>query len=157
MKQTEIDELVTALQEYFKTLDDWKILTENIEPKATGCGPVYELGNLIDRPNQSVAIADMCQIPFATPHYHTNGEAEIYFVLEGTGTVVVGGEVKPLEKGAVVVTPTDIAHFVIPKEGLVLAVINTPPFNPTNSVDLSESNPAVGYDHEQFIQLTTAL
>lgn len=157
MKQTEIDELVAAWQGYFKTLDNWQTLIENIEPKPTGCGPVYELGNLIDQPNQSVAIADMRQLSFATPHYHTNGETEIYFVLEGTGQVIVGGEVKDVEKGVVVVTPTNTAHFVIPKEGLVVAVVNTPPFSPANSVDLSESNPAVGYDHEQFIQLTTAL
>lgn len=155
MKQAEIDELVAAWQEYFKTLDDWKILTENIEPKATGCGPVYELGNLIDRPNQSVAIADMRKIPFATPHYHTNGETEIYFVLEGSGQVVVGSEVKDVDKGSVVITSTDTAHFVIPKEGLVLAVVNTPPFNPANSVDVTKSAPAVGYDHEQFKELTS--
>lgn len=156
MKQTKIDELITAWQKYFRTVDDWQALTENVQPKATGCGPVFELGNVIDQPNQSVAIADMREIPYATPHYHTNGEIEIYFVLEGAGQVIVGGEIKDVEKGAVVVTPTDTGHFVIPKEGLVLAVVNTPPFSPSNSVDLTEANLGVGYDHEQFLKLVSS-
>ena len=58
-----------------------------IHPKPTGCGPVYELKNPIERPNESFAIADMREIQVAEPHYHP--ETEIYFVLEGRGRMFI--------------------------------------------------------------------
>lgn len=144
---------------YVDSIEDWTVLVGDVEPKATGCGPIYELAGLLDRHNESFAIADMRGIKYAQPHYHTNGETEIYFVLQGQGCVVVGGVVMPLKKGDVTVISTETAHYAIPdkNEGLVLAVINTPPFNPKNNIDLMASNNAVGYSHEQFKELTDSL
>lgn len=153
----DINELVNAWQAYFKTVDNWQELIEGIEPKATGCGPVYELDNTLDRSNESLAIADMRNIEYATPHYHTNGETEIYFVLSGSGLVVVGNEEKRIKKDDVVVIPLDTAHYTIPdkEHGLVLAVANTPPFNPVNAVDITEDSPEFAFDLHKFQQLTT--
>lgn len=156
MQKPNVDELVAAWQAYFKTVDEWQELIEGVEPKATGCGPVYELENRLGRTNESLAIADMRSIKYATPHYHANGEAEVYFVLNGSGLVVVGNEEKQAEKSDVVVIPPDTAHYTIPDKvhGLVLAVVNTPPFNPENAVDIVEDSPEVAFDLSKFKQLT---
>lgn len=151
-----IEELVEFWNHHFE-MHEWQDLVKGLTPKATGCGPVYELGAPDNQLNQSAAIADMRKVNYATPHYHSNGETEVYFVLEGAGRVVVGGEVLPLEKGTVIVTPPNTAHYALPANDLVLGVVNTPPFKPDNNVDLSESNPEVGYDHEQFKDLVTHL
>jgi len=155
---TEIQDVLDAWQPYIDDLtqaENWQDVVSGTEPKATGCGPIYEPGNPIDRPTESFAIADMRSIAFAEPHYHTNGETEIYFVLAGLGRVVVGNKEMPIAKGDVIVTPPDTGHYVIPTKDLVLVVINNPPFSPANSVDLIESNPDVGFDHEQFMRLTS--
>lgn len=152
----EIQDLVEAWQPYVDSVEDWQRLVEGVEPKATGCGPVYELDNPLNRTNESFAVADMRGIEFAQPHYHANGEVEVYFVLHGLGRVVVGNEVLQVEKGSVVVTPSGTTHYALPdaEQGLVLAVVNTPPFELANNIDVSETDTVHGYDHELFRQLT---
>jgi mannose-6-phosphate isomerase-like protein (cupin superfamily) len=122
-----------------------------IHPKPTGCGPVYELKNPIERPNESFAIADMREIQVAEPHYHP--ETEIYFVLEGRGRMFIRDEEQLLELGSVVVIPPNSAHFTIPGGGLVLAVVNTPPFQPEHYIPLGTSNNDVGFDKAMFDNL----
>lgn len=142
--------LTNAWMRYFYTVDDWRDLIKGVTPKDTSCGPVHELENPIDRPNESFAIADMRDIKVAAPHFHKNGETEVYFVLQGKGITVVGGKEIPIGKNSVIMTPPDIAHFTIPEKDLVLGVMNTPPFNSANNVDLTESNKSVGFDRNQF-------
>jgi mannose-6-phosphate isomerase-like protein (cupin superfamily) len=149
----ELNEVVATWTAYTDTIDSWQELVAGVAPKATGCGPVYEPGNPIDRPGESFAIADMRSLSFAEPHYHANGEVEIYIVLTGHGKVVVGGVERVLEPGSVSVTPPSTTHFTIPGENLVLAVINTPPFNPANAVSVTETDASVGFDKPQFDQL----
>ncbi|HEX8762986.1 MAG TPA: cupin domain-containing protein [Candidatus Saccharimonadales bacterium] len=152
----EIQTLVDAWRPYLASVRSWQELVQDIEPKATGCGPVYELDNLLDRPNESFAIADMRGVEFAQPHYHANGETEVYFVLGGLGWVVVGNEIRKVAVGDVVVTPSGTTHYAIPdkEQGLVLGVVNTPPFRLENNIDVTETNPDVGYDHSIFLELT---
>jgi mannose-6-phosphate isomerase-like protein (cupin superfamily) len=150
----EIGALITAWQQYTTTMDDWQKVVEGTTPKQTDCGPVYEPASPLDRPNESFAIADMRQVKVADPHYHTNGETEIYFIIAGSGLTVVGGQELSVQAGDVIVTPPETAHFTLPKDNLVMVVINTPPFNPDNNIHLdSVSSPAVKYDHEQFLRL----
>lgn len=150
----EIEELVGAWQTYISTMGDWQGVIKDTIPKQTYCGPIYEPASPLERPNESFAISDMRQVKVAEPHYHT-GETEIYFVLSGTGLTVVGGEALQIEEGDVIVTPPETAHFTIPKENLVMIVINTPPFDPKNNVGIDATKPEVGYDHEQYKELTT--
>jgi mannose-6-phosphate isomerase-like protein (cupin superfamily) len=152
----EIKPLIDAWQPYVATVEDWQALVEGVEPKATGCGPVYELDNPLGRSDESFAVADMRGIEFAQPHYHANGEVEVYFVLHGLGRVVVGNEILQVKKGSIVVTPSGTVHYTLPdkEQGLVLAVINTPPFNLANNIDVSEVDSAHHYDHELFKRLT---
>jgi mannose-6-phosphate isomerase-like protein (cupin superfamily) len=149
----QIEELITAWQQFISKIDDWRELVEGVVPKQTFCGPVYEPTSPLSRPNESFAIADMRQVKVAEPHYHANGETEVYFVLSGTALTVVGGKELQIKAGDVIVTPPETAHFTIPKGDLVLVVINTPPFNPENNIYVAESNVDVKYDHEQFKSL----
>lgn len=146
----DIDEIVADWKAYTDGLSDWQELVAGVTPKDTDCGPVYEIPNPIDRPNESFAIADMRDLKITGPHYHVGSEVEIYIVLTGTGRVNVGGQETDLGPGSVSVTPPETAHYTIPTENLVLAVVNTPPFNPANAVSLTETNTNVGFDAEQY-------
>lgn len=157
MSNPEINEVLSAWMPYIDEIGDWQKLTAGLKPKPTGCGPVYELGQpLIERAPEEFAIADMRSLTLAEPHYHPNGETEIYVVLSGLGKVVVGGKEIDVEQGSVVVTPPDTTHYTIPKANLVLAVINTPSFNPANYVTISENNPKLGFYKAQLDRLTKA-
>lgn len=152
MESSNIDEVMAAWKAYLATAD-WKEMTKGMTPLKNGCGLLYEIDNPIDRPGESIAIADMRKLPVAEPHYHPAPCVEIYFALEGSGKVVVGGEQTRLDAGMSLVIPPDRAHFTIPY-GLVLAVVNVPPFKPENYVPLTDSDPRVGFDKAQFDELS---
>lgn len=152
----ELEDVIAAWQRYIAEMGDWQKVAEGVTPKQTYCGPVYEPASPLDRPNESFAISDMRAVKVAEPHYHAGGETEIYFILSGSGLSVVGGKELQINAGDVIVTPPNTAHFTVPKENLVLIVINTPSFNPANNIHVDATKPEVGYDHEQFLRLTTA-
>jgi mannose-6-phosphate isomerase-like protein (cupin superfamily) len=140
----DMNEVVGAWQEYLAGVSDWEELVKGVEPKVGGCGLVYELPNPIDRPDESFAIADMRQLELSDPHKHINGETEIYLVLEGVGRIAVGSEIKELTQGTVIVTPPDTVHITLPGENLLLAVVNTPPFELDNYVSVTpEEDPNI--------------
>ena len=147
-----MNEIILAWQIYLNTVSNWKNLVNGIDPKITGCGFIYELSNPIYRPNESFAIADMSNLAFAEPHYHP--ETEIYFILQGSGLIVIGGQERTVQKGSVVIIPSNIAHFTIPENNLVIAVVNTPPFKPENYYPLTQENAIVKFDKQQFERLT---
>lgn len=147
---SKINEVVAAWTAYTDTITDWQQLVAGIVPKATDCGPVYELPNPLNRPNESFAIADMRELRITGPHYHANGEIEIYIVLTGIGKVFVGGGEDELGPGSGSVTPPNTVHFTVPVENLVLAVVNTPPFSPENAISIMETDASVGFDKSQF-------
>ncbi|HSW37842.1 MAG TPA: cupin domain-containing protein [Candidatus Saccharimonadales bacterium] len=146
--------ITSAWTAYLKTISNWQDLVKGVEPKEGGCGLIYELPNPIDRPTESFAIADMRELKVAEPHYHPKGVIEIYFVLQGSGLVVVGGKGQKVAKGSTVVIPPNTAHFTIPSNDLVLAAINTPPFRPEDYIVVTETNPDVKFDKEQFERLS---
>lgn len=143
--------MIHTWQKYLYGFKKWEDLVKSITPKKTGCGKIYELGQPLDRPNEDLAIADMREVLFTQPHYHL--ETEIYFVLQGMGLVVVGTKEASLQKGSIILVPSNIAHYTIPKADLVIAVVATPPYNPKNSVPLYEENKTVQFDFEQFKRL----
>ena len=134
VEMAEIQEVVDVWNRYLETLDDWQRMVEGIEPKVGGCGLVYEVPNPIERPNESFAIADMRQLELFEPHKHINSEIEIYFVVQGVGKIAVGNEIHDLAPGTSIVTPPDTVHITLPGKDLVLAVVNTPPFEIDNYV-----------------------
>ncbi len=139
----EMQEVVGAWKAYLDTAEDWQVLVDGVEPKEGGCGLIYELPNPIERPDESFAIADMRELDVSEPHKHINGETEIYFVIQGAGRIAVGNEIYNLAKGDYVVTPADTMHCTLPDDELILAVVNTPPFNADNYVVLSEEDQAI--------------
>lgn len=147
-----IEAVVGAWQDYLRNVDRWEDLVEGVTPESSGCGMIYALGNPLNRPNEDYAIADMRELKITEPHYHRGHE--IYIVLEGSGKVVLGAEERGVEKGSVVVIPVNTAHYTIPGPDLVLAAINTPPFSPDDYLVVTETNPAVRFDAEQFKRLT---
>jgi mannose-6-phosphate isomerase-like protein (cupin superfamily) len=129
-----IEEAVDAWGRYVNSIDDWEYVVEGIEPKIGGCGSVFELPGLPDRPGESFAIADMRSLDMSEPHYHRNGETEIYIVMSGIGKIAVGPDILYLSPDVRIVTPPDTIHITMPVKDLVLAVINIPPFNADNYV-----------------------
>lgn len=151
-----IQDIVDTWQQYVSAIIDWEKIVAGINPKQTPCGPVYELPASPINRTETFAIADMRSLKVAMPHYHANGETEIYIVIQGEGLTVVGGEEHKLRAGTVVVTPTNTAHYTIPGPDLVMAVINAPHFSQDNVVDVETSDPDVGFGKAQFERLTVA-
>lgn len=147
-----IETIVIAWQNFFKT-NDWKKLILNRKPHRSPCGLVYELPNFLHRSNEGLAIVDMQNISFAEPHYHPDHNVEIYFVMQGSGLVVVGKEDNHIKTGDVLVIPANKAHFTIPKKGFVIAAINTPPYNSSNYIPLTKSDLSVDFDYNYFKRL----
>jgi len=145
-------ELTQAWDTFFK-VSHWGKLIEGCEPIESGCGLIYELPNYLQRQNEDLAIADMRHIEFSEPHYHI--ETEVYFVLQGGGIIVVGGQEQVIASGDAIVIPSSIAHFVIPNNECVIAVVNTPPFNRDNYKVVTETNADVCFDRGQFLALQT--
>lgn len=148
-----MDKTVSIWKQYLDNLKDWEAIIGGVTPKNTQCGPVYEPDSPLPERSETFAISDMRNVKVAYPHYHMNGETEIYFVIQGSGLTVVGGKEIQIEKGSVVVTPPNTAHFTIPKDDLVMMVINTPSFNAENIVEPIESDPRVKFYKEQYEKL----
>jgi mannose-6-phosphate isomerase-like protein (cupin superfamily) len=157
MQNSSVDEIVSVWKQYVDGLENWEKLVEGVVPKQTICGPVYEPESPFPGRTETFAIADMRAVKVAHPHYHKDGETEIYFVIRGSGLTVMGGEEISVEKGSVVVTPPNTAHFTVPEKGLVLMVINTPFFNPSNNVEIEETDASVKFDKAQYERLTADL
>ncbi|OGL25679.1 hypothetical protein A3E49_00820 [Candidatus Saccharibacteria bacterium RIFCSPHIGHO2_12_FULL_49_19] len=152
-----MDELVRAWKQYADSLEDWESVISGTKPKQTVCGPVYEPPSPLPERTETFAISDMRNVKVAHPHYHKNGETEIYFVIQGSGLTVVGGKEIPVTKGSVVITPPNTTHFTIPKSDLVLIVINTPSFKAENNIEINESDSSVKFDKEQYEHLVDKL
>ena len=146
----DINEVMEVWGDYIRMINDWESLVEGIEPKVGGCGLVYEVPNPIDRPNESFAIADMRQLELSEPHRHDNDEVEIYFVIAGVGKIAVGDDIQDLTPGTAVPTPSGTVHITLPGEGLILAVVNTPPFNIDNYVPVSPADEVIAATIEKL-------
>ena len=135
---------------------NWQKLVVDKPSRNSNCGVVYELENFLADPNEGFAIVDMSDLAFAEPHYHMHDEMEIYIVLQGSACVVVGNQERNVSVGDVIVTPANTAHYVIPDDQFVIAVINTPPFDPKKYVKLTKSDESVAFDYAQFERLVSA-
>lgn len=153
-KKAYVDEIIMSWQHYINA-NNWKKLISGVTPKHTGCGTIYELPNFLNRPNESFAIADMRAIPFSEPHYHPGEDIEIYFVLQGSAHIFVGKSERSVYPGDVVIIPPNIAHFAIPDYEFIIAAVNTPPFKPEHYIVVTQTNPAVNFDYDKFLNLTT--
>jgi mannose-6-phosphate isomerase-like protein (cupin superfamily) len=145
--------MVTAWKQFVYEIKDWQELVKPYKAHHVACGIVYELPNFLSRPHEDFAIVDMRTILFAEPHYHPEGVVEVYMVLQGGATIVVGTHEYRVGPGDVVVIPSLTAHFTIPNSNFVIAVINTPPYRPEDYFPLTASNDTVCFDQQQFVRL----
>jgi quercetin dioxygenase-like cupin family protein len=68
---------------------------------------------LISREDEGVAAwSHVVDIDGSTPHYHKLG-TELYYVLEGEGSVLLDGQEHPVRKGSVVHIPPGVVHGAI--------------------------------------------
>ena len=75
-----------------------------------------------------VANVHVARVKSLPPFFHT-GYDEVYYVVSGTGTVTLDGEISPLRPGSVVVIPAGVTHALQAAEGeeLEFVIFGTPP------------------------------
>lgn len=154
LKSIEHEESIASWQKFLNH-NSWQTLIQNIDSHECGCGSVYDLPNFLNREDESFAIADMRNIHYSEPHYHSAHVTEIYFVVQGSGIVVVGNDEYSFSIGDTIVTPPLTTHYVIPDKDCVLAVVNIPEFDIQDYHVVTESNDLVKFDKELFDKLTT--
>jgi mannose-6-phosphate isomerase-like protein (cupin superfamily) len=80
-----------------------------VEPWAETCGQIRPL---IEERDGAAAEVHHVEIQDAKLHYHERTD-EIYYVIDGEGTMVLDGEVIELRKGVVVYVPRGVRHKAI--------------------------------------------
>jgi len=147
-----LEQCIPFWQQFLKQ-HNWRTLIKDVTPKHSGCGIVYDLPPLPDHPNESLAIADMRHLFISEPHYHPAGNPEIYFVLQGSGRMMLGNQERTLQGGDIITIPPLTAHYVIPHAQLIIGAVISPPFMPEHYIALTHTNHAVGFDEQQFKRL----
>ena len=80
-----------------------------VETWAETCGQIRPL---IEEADGAAAEVHHVEIDHARLHYHEKTD-EIYYVIDGEGTMVLDGEVIELRKGVVVYVPRGVKHKAI--------------------------------------------
>jgi mannose-6-phosphate isomerase-like protein (cupin superfamily) len=78
-------------------------------PERSTCGWRDRLISREDLPVAPAAWAHAVDIDGAKPHYHKRS-TELYYVLEGEGTVLLNGDEYPVKKGSIVHIPPGVIH-----------------------------------------------
>lgn len=73
------------------------------------CGWRHRLLSREDAPLNPAAWAHAVDIDGARPHYHRRS-TELYYVLDGEGTVTLDGAVHPVRRGSIVHIPPGVVH-----------------------------------------------
>ncbi len=83
----------------------------------------------------------------STPHYHKVG-FETYYIVSGTGRVMVGDVIFEVGPDCFIQIEPMTAHCILPYEGMLIFVTNSPPWAEDDQFVLSETNADVRYDEE---------
>lgn len=137
---------------------DYPSLMASIAALESGCGIIHELHDIpgLDAPHDGTAcIVDMRKIAGATePHVHYK-TTEIYYVLEGSGTIVIGEREYPVNRGDVITVPKGVGHYSVPSKNLILGVVSFPFFDIDDHVDLRAADEttrkSAKYDHVHYL------
>lgn len=147
-KQKKLPQIIASWQKFMEDFA-WETYIKQVNPKVSGNGLVYELPNFLEREHESFAIVDMRAITFSEPHYHIH-EIEIYMVLQGSASIIKAGEEFSVTPGSVLVTHPHQAHFTIPDNNFIMAIVNIPSFSTDRYIPLLESDCPVGFNKEQL-------
>jgi mannose-6-phosphate isomerase-like protein (cupin superfamily) len=82
-----------------------------VKPRAETCGQIRPL---IEEADGAAAEVHHVTIDHAKLHYHERTD-EIYYVIEGEGTMVLDGEEIELHEGVVVYVPRGVRHKAVGK------------------------------------------
>jgi mannose-6-phosphate isomerase-like protein (cupin superfamily) len=82
-----------------------------VEPWAETCGQIRPL---IEESDGAAAEVHHVEIDAAKLHYHERTD-EVYYVIDGEGTMVLDGEVIELHEGVVVYVPRGVKHKAVGK------------------------------------------
>src|SRR5436309_10524206 len=80
-----------------------------VEPRAETCGRIRPL---IGEADGAAAEVHHVEIDHARLHYHERTD-EVYFVIDGEGTMVLDDEVIELRRGVVVYVPRGVKHKAV--------------------------------------------
>ena len=92
------------------TIDRILVRQEGHTPRErSACGWRDRLISSEDRDLSPAAWAHAVDIDGAKPHFHKRS-TELYYVLDGSGTVTVNGVEHPVSKGSMIHIPPEIVH-----------------------------------------------
>ena len=80
-----------------------------VEPWAETCGQIRPL---IEAKDGAAAEVHHVEIDHAKLHFHAKTD-EIYYIIDGEGTMVLNGEVMQVRKGMVVYVPRGVHHKAV--------------------------------------------
>jgi mannose-6-phosphate isomerase-like protein (cupin superfamily) len=80
-----------------------------VEPWAETCGQIRPL---IEEADEAAAEVHHVEIDHARLHYHVRTD-EIYYVIDGAGTMVLDDDVIELRQGVVVYVPRGVKHKAV--------------------------------------------
>jgi mannose-6-phosphate isomerase-like protein (cupin superfamily) len=83
----------------------------DVEPWAETCGQIRPL---IEASDEAAAEVHHVEIHHAKLHYHQHTD-EVYYVIDGQGTMVLDDETIELHRGVVVYVPRGVKHKAIGK------------------------------------------
>ncbi len=73
-----------------------------------------------------VANIHVAKLKHLPPFFHT-GYDEVYYILSGTGVVVLDHETHPVRPGSIVVIPAGVTHSLQADDELEFVIFGTPP------------------------------
>ena len=82
-----------------------------VSPWAETCGQIRPL---IEAADGAAAEVHHVEIDHAKLHYHAKTD-EVYYIIDGEGTMVLDDEVIPVRKGVVVYVPRGVRHKAVGK------------------------------------------
>jgi mannose-6-phosphate isomerase-like protein (cupin superfamily) len=82
-----------------------------VEPWRETCGQIRPL---IEEKDEAAAEVHHVEIDHAKLHYHEHTD-EVYYIIDGTGTMVVDDEEIEVHKGVVVYVPRGVRHKAVGK------------------------------------------
>ncbi|HON08266.1 MAG TPA: cupin domain-containing protein [Verrucomicrobiota bacterium] len=85
---------------------------EEAKKQRSTCGYRYRLISKEDK--DVAAYVHIVDIQDSKPHYHKR-TAEIYYVLEGDGEIILDGKKHQISKGSIIHIPPDVVHSALGK------------------------------------------
>jgi mannose-6-phosphate isomerase-like protein (cupin superfamily) len=102
---------------------------EEVEGFQDTCGEIRELYS-----SENFSIAHVSLKGNARNHRHPSHVEEVYYILKGSGHLVLGDEKYPVEEGDVISIPREKPHYLEPGEGMEVLSINHPPYSPDDVI-----------------------